>query len=314
MAAGATMNRLRQAAQEYLAVRRALGFKLRGHDRLLTDFLDHLDGCGATSITVGVAVAWATAPADVSPVRWSQRLSVVRGFARHLHCLDPLTEVPPDDVLACRRRRPTPYLYSEHDIALLVRAATDLRPLLRAATYEAFFGLLAVTGMRVGEAIALDDGDVNLHAGVVEIKEAKFRKHRRLPLHHSTVAALRQYTHARDELCPSPKDTSFFVSMRGTRLLHVGVHGVFRTLVAAVGLEPQPDAGPPRVHGLRHSFAVATVRDWHRHDTDPTGKLSLLSAYLGHSDPAYTYWYLQACPELLGLAAERLDVWERARR
>lgn len=308
------MTALHQAAADYLAVRRALGFKLRGHDRLLAEFLDELERSGATTVTVSAAVAWATAPADVSPVRWSQRLSVVRGFARHLQCLDPATEVPPADVLACRRHRPRAYLYSEVDIARLVQAAAALRPTLRGATHQAFFGLLAVTGMRIGEVIGLDRGDVDLDAGVIEIKEAKFRKHRRLPLHHSSVAALRRYTQVRDELCPTPKALSFFVSTRGTRLIDVCVHGVFNQLVDAVGFEPQPGAGRPRVHGLRHSFAVATVRDWYRQGLDPAGNLSLLSAFLGHADPAYTYWYLQACPELLGLAAERLDRWEAQQR
>ncbi len=307
------MSGLRQAAADYLAVRRALGFKLRGHDRLLADFLDELERSGATTVTVSAAVAWATAPADVSAVRWSQRLSVVRGFARHLQCLDPATEVPPADTLACRRHRQTAYLYSEDDIARLVQAASALRPALRGATHHAFFGLLAVTGMRIGEAIGLDRGDVDLDAGVVQIDAAKFRKHRRLPLHPSTVAALGRYTKVRDQLCPTPKVPSFFVSTRGTRLIDVCVHGVFNKLVDAVGLWPPPGAGRPRVHGLRHSFAVATVRDWYRQGADPGGKLSLLSAFLGHADPAYTYWYLQACPELLGLAAERLDRWETER-
>jgi integrase len=307
------VSRLRQAATEYLAVRRALGFKLRGHDRLLGDFLDHIELSGATTITVGAALAWATAPADVSPVRWAQRLSAVRGFTRHLQCLDPSIEVPPTDLLACRRERPTPFLYSENDTVRLVQAAATLKPALRGATHEAFFGLLAVTGMRVGEAIQLDRADVDLGARVVQIDQAKFRKHRRLPLHGSTVAALRDYIEVRDELCPNPKVPSFFVSTRGTRLLDVCVHGVFRKLVESLGLQPQSGAGCPQVHGLRHSFAVATVRDWHEQGADPAGKLSLLSAYLGHADPAYTYWYLQACPELLGLAAERLERWEGGR-
>lgn len=308
------MSDLRRAADEYLALRRALGFKLRGHDRLLADFLDHLEQSGTTTITLATAVAWATALAGVTPVRWSQRLCVVRGFARHVRCIDPATEIPPDDLLACHRPRPTPFLYSEADIARLVGAAATLRPALRGATHEAFFGLLAVTGMRIGEAIALDRKDVDLHGGIVEINEAKFRKHRRLPLHGSTAAALRNYANVRDDLCPRPRCPSFFVSTRGTRLLDVGVHQVFRKLVVPLELGPQPGAGPGRVHGLRHSFAVATLRDWHRQGADPVGKLSLLSAYLGHANPAYTYWYLQACPELLGLAAERLERWEAGRQ
>lgn len=301
------MNGMREEAADYLMIRRALGFKLRGHDRLLEDFLAFGETTGTEAITTVGALAWATAPAGLSPVRWSQRLCAVRGFARHLHGLDPAVEVPPVDLLAYRRERPTPYLYTEHDIIRLVATATSLRPSLRAATYETFFGLLAATGMRVGEAIHLDRGDVDLDAGVLDINDAKFRKHRRLPLHRSTVAALRQYTEVRDELLLKPKAASFFVSLRGTRLLDVNVHSVFRQLLQPLCLAAQPGAGDPRIHDLRHTFAVATLRDWYRSGADMTGKLPVLSAYLGHADPASTYWYLQACPELLALAAQRLE-------
>ena len=215
---------------------------------------------------------------------------------------------------ACRARQ-TVFLYSDDDIARLIGAAATLRPALRGATHEAFFGLLAVTGMRIGEAIGLDRDDVHLDAAVIQITEAKFRKHRRLPLHPSTVAALRRYTKVRDELCPAPKVPSFFVSTRGTRLIDVCVHGVFNKMVDKLCLEPQPGAGRPRVHGLRHSFVVATVRDWYQQGSDPAGKMSLLSAFFENAaTSAYTFWYLQACHELLGLAAERLDLWETERR
>lgn len=187
------MNSLSEEAADYLMIRRALGFKLRGHDRLLADFFAFLESTGNQTITTEAALAWATAPAELSLIRWSQRLCAVRGFARHLHGLDPTIQVPPVDLLTCRRERPTPYLYTEHDIARLVVAATSLRPALRAATYQTLFGLLASTGMRVGEAIHLDRADVDLNAGVLDINDAKFRKHRRLPLHRSTVAALSEY-------------------------------------------------------------------------------------------------------------------------
>lgn len=301
------MNRLRHDAAGYLMMRRALGFKLRGHDRLLEDFLALLERRGDSTITTEAALAWATAPAGVSPIRWAQRLAVVRGFARHLHGLDPAVEVPPVDLLACRRERPTPYLYSQHDIVRLLEAAATLRPTLRGATHETFFGLLAATGIRVGEAIHLDRADVDLDAGVLDINDAKFRKHRRLPLHRSTVAALSHYAEVRDELCPKPKAPSFFVSLRGTRLLDVNVHGVFRRLLQPLHLAAQAGAGNPRIHNLRHTFAVATLREWYRSGTDVPGKLPVLSAYLGHAEPASTYWYLQACPELLALAGQRLE-------
>ena len=233
-------DQFRQAAAGYLAIRRGLGFKLQGYDRLLADFLGYLERSGASTITVQAAVAWATAPAGASAGRWSDRLCAVRGLARHLHGIDSSVEVPPVELIACRRQRRIPYLYSPSDITRLVGAAASLRPALRGATYEALFGLLSCTGMRVGETIALDRGDVDLRAGELEITDAKFRKHRRLPLHGSTVAALRRYAEVRDRLCPRPKVPSFFVSTRGTRLLYVCVNEVFRKLVEDTGLAAQP--------------------------------------------------------------------------
>lgn len=304
---------LRKAATEYLAIRRGLGFKLRGHDRLLDDFIDYLERSGLDAVTVGAALAWATGPSSVSPIRWSQRLSAVRGFTRHLQCLDRGVKVPPGDLLTIRRSRPTPYLYSDGDVVRLLTAARALRPTLRGATCEAVFGLLAATGMRIGEVIALDRDDVDLDHGVIEINDAKFRKHRRLPLHRSCITALLHYAEIRDSRCPRPGSPSFFISTRGTRLCQSGLHASFRKLAEEIGLFPAAGVGRPTVHGLRHSFAVASLRDWHEEGADPTGKLSVLSAYLGHADPAYTYWYLQACPELLGLAGERLARWEEGR-
>jgi len=161
--------------------------------------------------------------------------------------------------------------------------------------------------MRVGEAIHLDRTDVDLDAGVLDINDAKFRKHRRLPLHQSTVVALSQYAEVRNELCVKPKAPSFFVSLAGTRLLDITVHQVFRQLLQPLCLAAQPGTGGPRIHALRHTFAVTTLREWYRSGADMDGKLPVLSAYLGHADPASTYWYLQACPELLALAAQRLE-------
>jgi integrase len=301
------MSDLHRAAADYLAVRRALGFKLRGHDRLLGDFTDFLEGAGAATITAELAVRWATAPVGVQPVRWGQRLAAVRGFARHQHALDASVEVPPADLRSYRRERPTPCLYSGADIAALLGAAGTLRPALRAATHETLFGLLAVTGMRVGEAIHLDRDDVDLRVGMLVITEAKFGKSRRLPLQLSTVAALHGYADTRDDLCRRPQAASFFVSTRGTRLLDTCVRAVFAELVARGGLDARPGTSRPRIHGLRHSFALATLRDWYAAGIDVAVRLPVLSAYLGHAHPASTYWYLQAAPELLALAAERLE-------
>ncbi len=301
------MSQLRQAVDDYLAIRRSLGFKLRDHGPLLADFVDTLDQARAATVTTQLTLAWATKPGGVRPSRWKQRLSVARGFAGYLNALDPSAEVPAADLLPYRRERPTPYLYSQADIAALLAAAGTLRPSQRAATYQTLFGLLAVTGMRVGEAIGLDRDDVDLEIALVTIRQTKFNKSRQLPLHPSTVTALCGYASQRDQLCNRPKAPSFFVSTVGTRLIDTLVRSVFARLVGRVGLEPRSGSGRPRVHDLRHSFAVATLLDWYRDGVDVAARMPLLSAYLGHTSPASTYWYLQAAPELLGLAAQRLE-------
>jgi len=301
------MNVLHRHAKEYLAMRRALGFKLRGHDRLIESFIDYLDQSGSGRLTAEAALSWATLPVYVQPIRWAQRLCAVRGFARYVHGVDTAVEIPPSDLLPVRRQRPRPYQFSQADIVRLLEATISLRPALRAATHESLFGLLAVTGMRVGESIALDREDVDLKAGTVRITDAKFRKHRQLPLHPSSMMALRRYDKLRDELCSRLRSSSFFVSTRGTRLLDSCVHGVFRELIDGLDLEVQPGSTPPRIHGLRHHFAMVTLRDWYRSGVEIDGHLPVLSAFLGHAHPGSTYWYLQACPELLDLAAQRLE-------
>lgn len=302
------MTDLHRAVHDYLALRRSLGFKLRGHDRLLTDFVDFLDREGTGTPTTAAAVVWATLPADrVQPVRCAQRLCAVRGFARYLQALDPAVQVPPVDLLPTRRDRRDPYLYSQQEIIALVTAADLLRPPFRAATYRTFFSLLAVTGMRVGEAIRLDRDDVDLDTGVLTIRQTKFGKHRRLPLHPSTVTALRGYATLRDQLYRPATSASFFISTRGTTLIYECVYTAFTQMRTTAGLASTPATSPPRIHTLRHSFAVATLRDWYRAGEQVAPKLPILSAYLGHADPASTYWYLSAAPDLLALAAERLE-------
>lgn len=301
------MSALHQHVEDYLAVRRALGYKLVDHGRLLPDFVDHLQASGASTVTVEAALAWATRPQHVQPYRWKQRLSVVRGFARYLQALDPATQVPPSDLLAYRRRRPTPFVFSEDEITELLAAAGALAHPLRAATHRTLFGLLAATGMRVGEALRLDRDDVDLDAGQLDIRKTKFNKSRRLPLHPSTVTVLDGYTRDRDRLFPRPIQPSLFINIRGTRLAARRVRAVFADLADQVGLEPRAGSSRPRTHDLRHSFAVATLVEWYRAGVDVAVRMPLLSAYLGHTSPTSTYWYLQAVPELLVLAAGRLE-------
>ncbi len=254
------MSELRQAIDDYLAIRRGLGFKLRDHGRLLADFVDTLDHAGAATVTTPLALAWATKPGGVRPSRWKQRLSVARGFAGYLNAVDPAAEVPAPDLLPYRRERPTPYLYSPADIAGLLAAAGTLRPPQRAATYQTLLGLLAVTGMRVGEAIRLDRDDVDLEIGLVTIRQTKFNKSRQLPLHPSTAAALCGYAGQRDQRCDRPKAPSFFVSTVGTRLIDTLVRSVFARLVGCAGLQPRSGSGRPRVHDYADLRVMPTLR------------------------------------------------------
>jgi integrase len=301
------MTELRAVADEYLAIRRAVGFKLDQVGYLLEDFVGFLETAGATRLTTELAVAWATSPHNATAAWWGQRLSAVRGFARHLHLLDPTSEVPPTGLFPQRYGRATPYLLSRSDVAGLMTAARRLAPPLRAATYETLIGLLFVTGMRVGEAIGVNDDDIELTHGIVRIVHAKFDKARELPLAPSTVDALGAYVVVRDELQPRPKTPSFFVSTVGTRLYYRNVCAVFRRLVDEAGLELRSPGCRPRLHGLRHSFAVRTLHGWYQAGSDVQARLPLLSTYLGHTGPEATYWYLSAAPELLTLAAERLQ-------
>ena len=300
------MSTLRQALAGYLAVRRSLGYKLDRPEKLLGQFISWLEEAGTATVTTERALAWATLPAG-DPYWHAYRLSVARGFAIHLHTIDPATEVPPAGLIPARPHRATPYLYSDADITALSAAAASLRFPLRAATYQTLIGLLAVTGMRVGEAIRLDRADLDLTAGIITIRQAKFGKTRLLPLHPTTVTAVREYLRLRDRLHPDPGTPAVFISPAGTRLLYCNVHATWKLLAAHAGLKARSAACRPRIHDLRHSFAVASLLDAYAAGQDGQARLALLSTYLGHADPSHTYWYLSAAPELLALAGQRLD-------
>ncbi|HUY08842.1 MAG TPA: tyrosine-type recombinase/integrase [Candidatus Dormibacteraeota bacterium] len=301
------MSGLPQAAEEYLAIRRRLGYKLKGADRLLSDFVAHLERNGSSIITTELALAWARQPAGAAPSRWAQRLTVVRGLAGHLHAIDSCHEVPPADLLPRRPKRATPYLYGEGDVLRLMAATRKLSPPLRAATYEAFVGLLATTGMRVGEVIHLDRADLNWSENLLVVRSSKFGKSREVVLHPSAVAALRTYDGRRRRFCPRPRTPAFFVSTSGTRLFYQDFHRVFTRLLRDAEIEWLPTRSHPRPHGLRHTFAVNTLLDWYRAGLDASSRMHLLSTYLGHTNPADTYWYLSAVPELMALAGKRLE-------
>jgi integrase len=299
---------LRPALKEYLTMRRALGYKLQRTEKLLADFIGFVEASAIDRVTIDLAIAWATLPAQGAMSWWAARLTVVRRFATYLHTLDPDTEVPPTELLPDRSHRAVPYLYSDDDIIALMAAGEEiLRSPLRVLTYQTLIALLAVTGMRIGEAIRMDRHDLDFEAGVLTVRLTKFGKSRDLPLHTSTLDALHRYLRQRDQLLPRPTAPSLFVSTVGTRLLYCDVHWTFLRLVRHVGLQPRSMACRPRLHDLRHTFAVRTVMDAYRADADVAARLPLLSTYLGHTHPANTYWYLSAAPELLALAGKRLE-------
>ena len=300
------MSALSDAVADYLRLRRSLGYKLERQGRLLHSFADYLDVLGVDHVTVETALAWAMLPQGAEPVWWHQRLGMVRGFAAHQATIDPRTEIPPKGLLVRPTSRRIPHLFSTSEVISLMAAAARLRYPLKAATYETLIGLLACTGMRVGEAIGLDRGDVDLDGGVITVVGAKFGKSRRLPLQASTVEALGSYVRRRDQLWPHARSNSFFVSLRGTRLDHGVVDAVFRGLIQTIGIEWRAGSRP-RAHDLRHSFAVETLTGWYRSGADVSARLPSLSTYMGHVSPSSTYWYLHSAPELLALAVERLE-------
>ena len=301
------MTALSQAANDYLRVRRALGFKLVYEGRLLRAFVSYMDGIDAEVVTVEHALRWATLPAGATTTEQAKRLRAVRGFARYLKTIVPETELPASDLLPSRRSRPTPSIYSEPDITALMAAASRLQTRLGSASMRTLIGLLAVTGMRPGEALRLERQDAQLLHGRLIVRNSKFGKSRQLPIHPTTVAALKEYLQLRDQIKPGPNTPALLIGTRGARLTRGMADWTFRLLCTRVGLRPRPGCGPPRLHDLRHTFAVRTMLDSYRSGGDPAACAAALFTYLGHGDPGATYWYLSATPELLGLAAARLE-------
>lgn len=303
------MSTLRQALDDYLSLRRGLGAELKGPGAYLHQFVRFLENEGAEAITTDLALRWATAPANATAPSWAGRLADVRRFAEWLSATEPHTEVPPRELLPARYHRQPPYIYTDAEIESIVRAAHKLESSsgLRAHTFGTLFGLLASTGLRLGEGVALDRDDVDLGSGILAIRRAKFGKSRFVPVHVSTRTALQDYAQLRDRLRPRPVCSAFFLSECGGRITKGSAEYTFAVVSKSIGLRPPgPERGHgPRLHDLRHRLAVQTLIRWYRQGRDVERELPKLSAYLGHAHVAGTYWYLEAVPELLQLATER---------
>lgn len=305
------MTTLREALARYLEVRRALGTKLREPGVALAGFLDVLEREGATFITTELALRWACKPQGVQPATLARRLTAVRGFAAWVSALDPRTEVPPRGILPARRRRPKPYIYTDVQVGLLMAQAARLRSPtgLRALTYTTLIGLLAATGLRPGEALALDVDDVDLQDGILKIRETKFGKTRLVPVDDTTRLALAGYARRRDRCRPKRRSGAFLVDDHGDRLLSGTACRTFVRVSRAIGLrQPGRRAGRgPRLQDLRHTFATRRLIEWYRAGLNVGLEMPKLSTYLGHVNVCHTYWYIEAVPELLQLATERLS-------
>lgn len=302
------MSALAEAAEDYLRLRRSLGHDLAEAHWLLPRFVSYLDGIGAPTVTIDASLAWAQQPHDdPNSTMAPRRMTVARGFARHMAGIDGRTEIPPLGLVPSRQRWRPPFIYSPSDVGALMAQARAMRWRLPATTQETVIGLLAATGMRVGEALKLDRSDIDRTDGVLSVRQSKFGKSRRVPVLACTLAALDRHAELRDRLCPRPTTPAFFVSVRGTRMSYPVVQQIFRRLCDAAGVGAGL-APRPRIHDFRHSFAVRTLLEWYRAGEDVEARLPTLSTYLGHRDPRSTYWYLSAAPELLALAAGRLEL------
>lgn len=307
------MSTIHDAVESYLALRRGLGAELKKPGTHLRRFAEFVDNENVTVVTSELALRWATESANATAATWAQRLADVRRFLAWLSTIDPSTEVPPHGLLPERYRRRPPYIYSDEEVARIVSEAVRLPSSsgLRGHTYSTILGLLAATGLRHSEALALDRDDVDLRAGagVLAVRLTKFGKSRFVPIHESTRRAMKRYARKRDLCLPSSQLPAFFLSERGTRITQGSSCYNFAIVSRAVGLRPpgprQRHGRGPRLHDMRHRLAARTLIRWYREGRDVERELPKLSTYLGHVHVADTYWYLEAVPELLQLATER---------
>ncbi len=312
------MSTLREALPEYLQLRRSLGFKLEDAGLLLPRFVAFVERHGSTHITTALALAWAQESASVQPAEWARRLGSVRGFARYRIAADARTEVPPLGLLPHRSTRARPYLYSDDEVRRLLAAALKLPTTwhstpLRPWVFHCLLGLLATTGLRMSEALNLQVADVDLDQAVLTIRGAKLGKTRLVPLHVSTARVLADYLRRRTEFFARPISPYVFVSRTGNRLDQAHLHRTFYALSRQIGLRGAQASHGPRIHDLRHRFAVRVLTQWYHAGEDAARLLPVLSAYLGHVRVQDTYWYLSAWPELMTQAMARLERrWEQA--
>ena len=306
------MSTLSKELDAYLTIRRSLGYDLGTTERILRRFIVFAEQEATEYISTDLFLQWKKAFGQANRHTWATRLGIVRLFAQWLHGIDQKHEVPPKGLIPGRYRRSRPYIYSEDEVRCIVEAAAELPSIngIRPLTYSTLFGLIAITGLRISEALSLNTVDVDLDAGILTVQRGKLGKVRVLPVSDSTVAQLAAYAKERDRLLGAPSE-SFFVSDRGKRLTDCGARYNFAAIGQKIGLRPvekyHRHGRGPRIHDLRHTFAVRTLVNWYREGKDPAQEMTKLTTYLGHANPAHTYWYIEASPELLELASRRAE-------
>jgi integrase len=303
-------------AEEYLVHRRSLGYQLRIEGGQLLRFAEYADKIRHRGpLTIDLAVRWARLPKNASPLYRARRLEVVRPFARYLAASDPRTEIPPERMLGPAHRWPQPYIYTPQEVRKLIKAARRLEPRegLRPRSFVALIGLQASTGLRTCEAFRLTREDVDLHKGLMTIRETKFKKSRLVPLHPLTSRSLFRYVRFRNRYCPAPRSNAFLLTERGTSLGGSTVYRAFRRLCRQAGLRPRNGTRRPRLYDLRHTFACRTLLRWHCEGKDVNYWLPALSTYLGHEQVSHTYWYLTGIPELFAITAVKYERYAHSR-
>jgi integrase/recombinase XerD len=302
------MKSLEQAVKEYINYRCSLGFTLTHDKSILNHFVEYMKEKKATYITTKHATAFAKLNPQASRVNWAVRLATIRRFAEYWVYMDARTEIPTQHLGSCTYPRRAPYIYSDGEIRRILEYCERFSSTYEIERYSFFtwYGLLAVTGMRIGEVARLDRNDLNLAEGIITIHNSKFKRSRHIPLHRSTVDALKSYLNYRDLCIPKPKTPRLFIDHLGGPLSAWKVRKVFRQLLSKVGIQ-RASNDQPKIMSLRHTFAVNTLIRWYKHRVNIDQHIPLLSTYLGHVHLRYTYWYITATPELLQLIASRLE-------
>jgi len=310
------MKSLTRLANDYLALRRSLGFKLFGAEGVLHRFLAYMEQEHHTHITVDAVLQWVHT-GNLSPMTISGRFTLLRKFAEYAHAIDEAHEVPATRLVLNSTHRATPHIYSREQTLRILHGCRTLPFVgngLRRSTYYTALGLLVVTGMRISELTSLKRQDVNPESGLLLIRESKFKNTRAIPLHGTTVGVLSEYARLRDELFPGVTCDAFFLADGGEALSKPAMETMFVRISHRIGLRKPNQSFGPRIHDFRHTFAVNTLTRWYREGADVEQRLPILSAYLGHVKPSDTYWYLSAVPELVGLVAARMDAYQEGRR